>query len=255
MTASWSRLVFMAALLLVAACRPMIRQDARIIFSDAPPAVEALISAINRQNDAVSPFKGIGQISIRDSSAVQTSRAAWAGSPDGRLRIEFLGLPGQPAAKLIFDGRLLYVESVTEPESYRKSVADPDLKPITGVSIKAGEVITCLAGGIPIYEHDAVFLEPASEENRQALVFNQSWRGVVEKIFFNGLVIEKVEIWEWGTLVYQAALKDIREVNGRLIPFHLVITDADNRGFEFRIDRCWTDIGVSPEIFKIPLGD
>jgi len=116
-------------------------------------------------------------------------------------------------------------------------------------------VITCLAGGIPIYEHDAVFLEPASEENRQALVFNQSWRGVVEKIFFNGLVIEKVEIWEWGTLVYQAALKDIREVNGRLIPFHLVITDADNRGFEFRIDRCWTDIGVSPEIFKIPLGD
>jgi hypothetical protein len=150
---------------------------------------------------------------------------------------------------------LLYVESIAEPQAYRKSVADPDLKPVTGVSIKAGEVITCLAGGIPIYAHDAVSLDPASGEDRQVLVLKQSWRGVVERIFFNGPEIEKVEIWEWGTLLYQAALKDLRDVNGHLIPFHLAVTDADHRGFEFRIDRCWTDIGVSPEIFEIPPGD
>lgn len=243
---------FTAVLLMVAGCRPMIKPDARILFSNAPPAAQALIDAVNRTNEAISPIKGIGKIRLWDFDDTQTSRAAWAVSPDGRLRIEFLGLPGQPAARLIFDGTCLYFESAAETTAYRKSMDDPDLKPVAGVSIKVGEVISFLAGGIPIYAHDAVFVEPDASENRQVLVLRQSWRGGVEKIFFHGSVVEKVEIWKWGTLVYEAALRDHRSVGPHLIPFHLSISDADQRGFEFRMDRCWADMDITPEIFKIP---
>jgi len=254
---------FFLALIWLPACYSIVQRDADFSFHNAPPRVGRLLSLIEQKNAAVQSFKAIGRIRIWDRGLSRTSRAAWLGAADGRLRIEFLGLPGQPVAKFIFDGRHTLFFSHMDDQIYRKKSRDPNLEPVTGVSIKASEVIDLLAGGIPVYEHDSIFVEQcgepsdeqAGESDRCVLIFKKAWLGVVEKIFFKGSVIEKVEIFKWGDKIYQATLNDIRTVDRKSVPFFIEIENAENQGFSFTVDRQWVDIDLRPDVFEITQTD
>ena len=248
-------LVFFLATVLLPACYNIVKKDAGFKFQKAPSEVSRFLSIIEQKNDAVKSFKGIGKIRVWDSDSSRTSRAAWLGADDGRLRIEFLGLPGQPVAKLIFDGDRYSFQSHIDQQEYGQTCSDPNLELVTGVSIKTSEVIDYLAGGVPVYEHDSVSLAPGKSGGKSVLTFRKQWLGVVEKIFFNESVLEKVEIFTWGSKSYQVAFKDIRVVNGHRVPFHLVITNGDDQGFSFTVDRHWADINVLPSTFVIPPAD
>lgn len=250
---------FFLALTWLPACYSIVGKDAGFSSHNAPPRVDRLLSLIEQKNAAVQSFKAIGRIRMWDCGLSRTSRAAWLGTTDGRLRIEFLGLPGQPSAKFIFNGSHTLFFSQMDDRIYRKKSTDPNLEPVTGVSIKASEVIDLLAGGIPVYGHDSIFLEqcgeqaeePCGESGRCVLILKKTWLGVVEKIYFKGSVIEKVEIFKWGDKIYQATLNDIRTVDGKSVPFFVEIENAENQGFCFTVDRQWVDIDLRPDMFEI----
>jgi len=241
--------------LFLPACYNIVKKDAGFAFQKALPEVSRFLSLIEQKNDAVTSFKGIGKISVWDSYGSRTSRAAWLGAGDGRLRIEFLGLPGQPVAKFIFDGNRYSFLSHIDQKIYSQSCSDPNLEQVTGVSIKTSEVIEYLAGGVPVYEHDSVLLEQSESGNIDVLIFRKNWLGVVEKIFFRGSEIEKVEIFKWGTKTYQVTFKYQNTVSKHQGPSYLVITNGEGQGFSFAVDRQWTEINVLPYMFEIPLAD
>jgi hypothetical protein len=241
--------------LFLPACYKIVKKDTGFAFQKVPPEVSRFLSIIEQKNNAVTAFKGIGKIRVWDSDNSRTSRAAWLGAVDGRLRIEFLGLPGQPVARLIFDGNRFSFLSHIDQQEYGQTCSDPNLEPVTGVSIKTSEVVEYLAGGVPVYEHDSVLLEQSDSDGKFVLVFKKYWLGVVEKIFFNGTEIEKLEIFKWGKKTYQVEFKDIRVVSKHQVPFDLLIDDGDNQGFSFAVDRHWTDIHVLPSMFEITSAD
>ncbi len=248
-------LVFFLIPLFLPACYNMVKKDAGVDFYKAPSEVRRFLSVIEQKNDAVTSFKGIGKIRIWDSYGSRTSRAAWLGAVDGRLRIEFLGLPGQPVAKFIFDGNQYFFVSHMDSEVYSRTSSDPDLEMVTGVSIKTSEVIKFLAGGIPVYKHDSVLLEQSESGEVDELILRKNWLGVVEKIFFRGSEIEKVEIFKWGTKIYQVAFKYQNTVNKHQSPSYLLITNGEGQGFSFAVDRYWTEINVLPSMFEPPPAD
>jgi len=248
-------LVFFLIPLFLPACYNIVKKDAGFDYFKAPSEVRRFLSVIEQKNDAVTSFKGIGKVRIWDSYGSRTSRAAWLGAVDGRLRIEFLGLPGQPVAKFIFDGSQYFFVSHMNSEVYSRTSSDPDLELVTGVSIKTSEVIKFLAGGISVYEHDSVLLEQSESGDVDVLIFKKNWLGVVEKIFFRGSEIEKVEIFRWGTKTYQVEFKNLRPVGKNQLPSYLVITSCDNQGLSFAVDRQWTDINVLPSMFEITPAD
>ena len=235
----------------VAGCYSRIPRDSALSFPSAPDRLGRLLLVIQEKNSAIQSFKGIGRIQLRGAGGTRTSRAAWLGAADGRLRIEFLGLPGQSVARVVFDGSHLLFSPVTDPDIFQKKSNDPDLKPAVGVSIRASEVITLLAGGVPVYAYDSVSLETSESSGLETLVFRKRWLGVVEKIFFRETAIEKVEVFRWGNTIYQATLNDVRPVDGRSVPFSLAIEDPDGRGFSFSVDRQWTGVDLTPAMFDI----
>jgi len=241
--------------LLLPACYNIVKKDARVEFYKAPPELSRFLSILDYRNDAVKSFKGIGKIRIWDSDGSRTSRAAWLGAADGRLRIEFLGLPGQPVARFIFDGERYSFLSYIDQQEYGNTCSDPDLKQVTGVSIKVREVIEYLAGGVPVYEHDSVSLKQLESGDKSVLIFKKNWLGVVEKIFFKGSVLEKVEIFKWGKKAYQVEFKNIKTVNEYPVPFYMFITNGDNQGFSFTVDKHWADINVLTSMFEITPAD
>jgi hypothetical protein len=239
-------------ILLLPACHKMVGREPGFAFPDAPQNVQQVLSVIKSGNDAARSFKGIGKISVWDENGSRTSRAAWAGAIDGRLRIEFLALPGQPVAKFIYDGENYYFMSQADPELQQRSCSDPELTQVAGVPIRVSEVVNFLAGGIPIYDHDSVALEPLNSPEGYVLVFKKRWLGVVEKIYLDAsrLAVRKVEIYKWRKKVYQVTFEAVRPVNDRHVPFDLVISNGKDQGFRIVTDRYWADALVTPSIFS-----
>lgn len=218
-------------------------------FSDAAP----LLAILKQRNEKIRSFKGIGKIKLWNFEGSQISRLAWLGSIDGRLRVEILGISGQPIAKLIVDGEKYFLLSPIDQQLYQETCADPDLKNLTGISIKASEIIKFLGGGLPLYTHDTLSLNHIDSGNGYVLTLKKRWRWVVEKIYFDESLssVKKVELYNWRGLQYRAILEKPRNVNGHFIPFKLTIANDSSDGFSIDIDRCWTDIVVLPEMFLI----
>ncbi|MDO9264618.1 MAG: hypothetical protein Q7U02_11675 [Desulfosalsimonadaceae bacterium] len=261
MTCIKGRLAFLMIILLLPACHKMVQREPGFAFPDSPPEAQRILSVIKAGNDAARSFKGIGKISVWDRNGSRTSRAAWAGAIDGRLRIEFLALPGQPVAKFIYDGENYYFLSQTDRQQHQQSCSDPMLTQVSGVPIRVSEVVELLAGGIPIYAHDSVALEPlvspSSPKEGYVLVFKKRWLGVVQKIYLDSSrsVVEKVEIYKWWKKAYQAELAQVRQVNGHRIPFDLSISNGHSQGFRVINDRYWADVSVKPSMFSLEPGD
>jgi outer membrane biogenesis lipoprotein LolB len=246
---------------LLPACHKMVQREPGFAFPDSVPEAQRILSVIKAGNDAARSFKGIGKISVWDQNGSRTSRAAWAGAIDGRLRIEFLALPGQPVAKFIYDGENYYFLSQTDQRLHQQSCSDPMLTQIAGVPVRVSEVVEFLAGGIPIYAHDSVVLEPlaspSSSKDGYVLVFKKRWMGVVQKIYLDPSrsVVLKVEIYKWWKKEYQAVFAQVRQVNDHRIPFDLTISDGERKGFRVAIDRYWADVAVTPSLFSLESGD
>ena len=252
------RLAFLLmAILLLPACHKMVGREPGFVFPESSSEVQRILSLIKARNDSARSFKGIGKISVWDQNGSTTSRAAWAGAMDGRLRIEFLALPGQPVAKFIYDGENYYFLSQADQRSYQKSCRDPLLTQVAGVPIRVSEVVELLAGGIPIYAHDSIAMEPLTSHAGYVLIFKKTWLGVVQKIYLDPsrTVVEKVEVYKWWKKVYQAVFGDVRPVNGQPVPFDLTISNGRSQGFRVIIDRFWEDAPVPPSMFSLCPGD
>jgi hypothetical protein len=220
------------------------------IGPDVLPLARDMLRQVQEKNEKAGSFKGIGRVRLWDGATVSTTRAAWAGTLAPQLRIEFLGLPGQPVARFLFNGQVSVFYSLADQQRFEKRGHDPDLSRVTGVDVTAGEVILLLSGGIPVYDHDDVSIESVDGSRRQVLILRKRFFGIVEKIYFNGPVIEKVSVFQGKTNIYQAEIRDIRPVDGHLMPFAIHINNPAGQGFSFHADRLWAGIALRPDMFE-----
>jgi hypothetical protein len=249
-----SRLVmlFIFSLSMVS-CASYIKKES---CTDAPGGgvdAEEFIASIPSQMEVGKSIKGIGKITLWDSGGIQTSRAAWAGAADGRLRIEMLGLPGHPVAKFIFDGKDYLFISPLDQRTYRKNGADADLELLTGIPVPSADIVMLFSGMIPVREHDEAAFQIGEPHCKDILVLKKKWHGVVEKLYLNDThdQVDQIEMYQWGRIVYRAALESIQTVDQREIPFRLVFSNSNRQGFSIDVEKCWPDMDVTPEMFFI----
>lgn len=235
---------------LLPACHKLVQREPGFAFPDVPSEPGRVLAMIKAGNDGARSFKGIGKISVWDESSERTTRAAWAGAMDGRLRIEFLALPGQPVAKFIYDGKTYSFVSQTDGQIHRQSASDPVLTQVAGVPVRVSEVVEYLAGGIPVCAHDTVELEALA--GRYVLNFRKNWLGLVERIYLDPsrTMVRTVEMYRWGKPVYRAELSDLRLVENQRVPFDLTLSNGDGKGFRVTIDRYWRDAPIGPAMFS-----
>jgi hypothetical protein len=243
----------LTCLIFIYSCQSITRKGACFDNPDSASEASAFISELKTKNETVCAVKGIGKISLWDSNGIQKFRAAWIGSTDGRLRIEMLGLPGQPVAKFIYDGKKYYLISPLDAKSYQESCGDSDLKPLTGISISSEDVMLYLSGSIPLYECEDPVFQDGSQDCRNIISLKKNWHGVVEKIYLDDLRnhVAKVEKYHWGSLVYRVNLGFFQKMDGYEMPFLLNFSDGNKKGFGIEVERCWRDVPVKPEMFSI----
>jgi uncharacterized protein YceK len=215
-----------------------------------------VISTLKNKNTALKNFKGIGKIKVWDEGKIQIDeRVAWIGSEPAKISIAVL-ISGYPAIKLAADGEWFYYLEVQGNQNIYKKIPAPnaDLKRVMSISIHSNDVITLLAGRVPIREYNSAYLKEDDTGAGYVLILKKRWCGIVEKIYIDRAKskVRQLEVFSRaGSLVYRAILEKVRDIQGYGIPFRLKISNDDGADFQLDIDRYWANISVSPSMFVL----
>jgi hypothetical protein len=215
---------------------------------------QKLLLIIDRLNDDLSSFKGIGKIRLWNSENLPiTERVAWVGSEPSKFIIVVLA-SGHPVVKLSTDGKYLYYLDLRRSDRPFRKVrsSDASLEKLVSMPIKFSDVIALLSGRVPVNKHSSITLVPEYSGNGYVLVLKKRWKGVVEKIYVDEdkKRVRKVEMFSSRhELLYRAEFKRMQSIHGFRVPSRLVISNGKGAGFSLDIDRYIANVSVSPSMF------
>jgi len=216
----------------------------------------AVLSTLSSHNAGLNSFKGKGKITVWQKGRLKLKeKVYWIGSETSKIRIVLL-IGGYPAIKMASDGKWFYYYEVGEGEPiYRKIAAsDASLKRIISISIQTDDVLSLLAGRIPIREYHRAILEQQEAKPGYVLVLKKSWWGVTQKIYLDQTKTraQQVEFYNRsGSLIYRARFDEMQTIKGYRVPARLSITNGTDTNFEFDINEFWADVTVTPSMFVL----
>jgi hypothetical protein len=215
-----------------------------------------LLQTLENANSSLKTFKGIGKIKVWNNQQVQIDeRLAWVGSDPLRIRIAVL-VSGFPAVKLASDGQwFYYLETQGSSHVYKKiKASNANLERLIAIPIRSNDVITVLAGRIPLREHHSAYIKAAPSGDGYVLLLKRRWWGIIEKIYFDDTKthVRQIEVFNRsGSLMYRVGFEDIREIQGYRVPFRLKISNDGGADCQLDIDRYWADVTISPSVFVL----
>jgi hypothetical protein len=254
----WYRIIIpLIAALFISGCavfRPA--RELEITPADKVNRVHDLLLVLKTQNASLKNFKGIGNLQIRQNGRLQLDqRVAWIGEKPVKLSIAVL-ISGYPAVKLATDGKwLYYLEVHGQDTTFQKfQASDPSLKKLISVPISSSDVITLLAGQIPMPEFDSVSLIKEKAAPGYVLVLKEKWWGVRQKIYYDQRISEvrRVDVFHRsGSLKYRVEIESFQSINGFQVPLKLRLLTLDGADCLLNIDRYWANVDVPPEVFVL----
>lgn len=252
----WYRIIphlFAVALLISCAVFKPAR-ELEISPADKVSEVRDLLAVLRTENDSLRSFKGIGQIKISQKGRFYLDqRVAWIGEKPAKLSIAIL-ISGYPAIKLATDGEWLYYLETQGTETGFKKIraSDPSLKNLISIPISTSDVITLLAGCIPMPEFDSVDFTQEEGIHGYVLVLRKKWWGIQQKIFYDEsqLRVYRIDVFQGSdTLVYRAEMDQVQAVGGFEVPFRIKLSADNGNDFQLDIDRCWVNVELPSAAF------
>lgn len=247
--------------------------------ADGPSGVRELISTLESHNFALKTFKGTGRISLRQNEKKDvTIRAAWVGATPDRLRIAIRDVSGLPVFSFASDGHWLYLFHHSQGRFYKKRASNSIPKTLFPISVTSSEVVSILAGRIPIEKHNsAILIKDTSSRNRlgrhsnrqpdrsrpirsacaedgYVLILKKRWGNIREKIYLDSdkKEVRKIEMFDVdGALAYRVEFIIMQDIKGYRVPSRLLISDDHGSGLQFEIDTYWVDVSVTPSMFVL----
>jgi len=247
--------ILLIAALFSSACSSLItRVSERPQSPKVSPEARGLLLSLQNQNLSLKTFKGAGRITFqKDKETNLPAKVAWVGLVPGRVRIALYSISGQPAVSFASDGQWLYLFSHTNSRFYKKRAAGKLLERFFSIPIKSNDVVSILAGRVPVGEYDCAVVEKKGSEYGSVLILKR-WGNVLKKIYFDKdkQGVRKIEVFDaGGALLYRVLFNRMQAVNGYQVPAALVFSNDENAGFQLDIDRYWADITVSPSVFVL----
>ena len=249
-------IILIAAAFFLSACGGISGMASKksLVSEELHKAANVLLSLKNKNNE-LKTFKGAGKITfwVKGKKGL-ISDVAWVGSEPDKIRIAMRSLSGQPVVSLACDGRWLYFVLHTDQRFYKKPSKNSTLKKFISIPIKSGDIVSILAGRIPVVKHDSAMIKKNSSKNGYVLVLKKGWANVVEKIYLDetGTSVRKLEMFDLnGLLLYRAEFIGMQDINGYLVPSELFVSGANGDSFRLDINRYWADVSVSPSTFVL----
>ncbi len=137
-----------------------------------------LVQEIKNRNKGIETCKGTGWLTLSSKTGkVERFRMAWAASFPDKLRMTLLS-SGHPVETIIADGKRVIIVSHTGNHSPQTiNSADPSLKNIISIPVTMQDVISLLAGRMPMIKFDYAYILPRVKN--KDIQYNRHGRSIV----------------------------------------------------------------------------
>ncbi|MBU4343884.1 MAG: DUF4292 domain-containing protein [Proteobacteria bacterium] len=246
-------IILFAAAFLLSACTG-ISGIKSSVSEDLHEAANLLLSLKNKNNE-LKTFKGTGKVTFWEKGKKGLiSNIAWVGSEPDKIRFAMRSLSGQPVASLACDGTWLYFLSHNDQRFYKKPSKNSTLKKFISIPIRSSDIVSILAGRIPVAEHDSAMIKKNRSKDGYLLVLKKDWQNVVEKIYLDETrtTVRKIEMFDLnGLLLYRAEFIGMQNINSYPVPSRLFFSGANGDGFQLNINGYRADVSISPSVFVL----
>lgn len=245
----WCCLV--ALLIAVTACAGTRGRPSGAISELSSEDASRLINIAEKKTDKFTPYKGIGEIRIYGKQGFMESRAAWMGAPDGRLRVEALGVTGRPFARMICTRDKCFFLFQEGDCLRRETAGNTDLSPLSGIAIKARDMVLLLGGGVGLADYDSAEAY-LTDSGGKVLVLKKRFLGTVQTVRFSRDLghVRETAVFGLRGRVYRAKITRREQIGSRMMPFELDISDDNGNRINVSVERCWIDINPGQKAFS-----
>jgi len=232
------------------------REKQQLPEAAAKAEAQAVLARLSSRNAGLENFKGKGKIKVWQKGELKFSETVyWVGSETSKISIVIL-VGGYPAVKMASDGKWFYYYEVGEGKPIYKKIAasDASLKRIISIPIQTDDVLSLIAGRVPIREYDRALLAQQDAQPGYVLVLEKRWWGVTEKIYLDQTKTQaqQVEFYSrFGSLIYRARFEQMQTINGYRVPARLSLSNGTDADFELEVQAYWTDVAVTPSMFVL----
>ncbi len=197
----------------------------------APDAKRPLM-ALNECRQAVQSAKGTGKLAVRtEKRGTEKGRLVWIAGRPSALRLEVLGIWGQPLYRLLFKDERFYLHDVTADQYFDGKANKQILKRLVGVAVDPGHLHSVLMGCLPLASFQKAEVSGKEGGDRRHLSLYRAWNRLTET-----MVVPKTPAAEKratffdgrGNPKYEVRLYDHQKVDGVFFP-HTVEIATENR--------------------------
>ena len=211
-----------------------------------------LLARISHINAGIRDIKGIGRLRLATGATRNSARVALAGTADGALRIDLIGIDGRPLANLAANGTWLSFRGYRPYQFHRRPSSSASLEKILSIPVAVKEAVLLLCGRIPVVAHQEAVLLPAQDDEAARILLKGFWGRVKQTIDLGGDGVTPVAAAFFdagGDLRYHVHRFDLRPTGGYPIPFGLTLTGGSGALVTLTFDRLSTDTGLPDDLF------
>ncbi len=216
--------------------------------------VYRVLQQLRLKNSLIQRIKGIGTLQLQHGNTLQKLRAAWIGEFPNHLRLELMGVTGQPVASLASDGIWNYFIFHPDKKYVQRRVTENDLGRIISLPLSAEALLHFLCGRVSIKEGGEGWMLRGEDDEMKELVYKETEASLFQHIYYDSSTFEVHHIElknETGDLMLQVSFGETEPKDSPAVPSFLSITNNRDITLKMRIDKTWINPTINPGTFRL----
>ncbi len=218
------------------------------------PEEGRVLASLEHANNNIQTFKGVGQLKISAGKSVQTVRVAWIGSEPCNLRLETLGVWGQPSLLFLLKDDIFYVHDINNNRYFKGKNSVRNLRRFLSVPFGPQDLYSILSGSPPIVSFYEARIEVLPDQSQSCLFLYKRWNRIAEKVWLGDdhKTVKEVELFDpWGESKYVVKFSRFRDVNGSLIPYRIRVLHEGEFDMLLDVSRFYIQVSIPKEAFTL----
>ncbi|MDY6954556.1 MAG: hypothetical protein SWE60_23890 [Thermodesulfobacteriota bacterium] len=221
------------------------------------PTLDAhpLLSLLKEEQDKIKSFRGMGKLRYTMGGKRQSTRVAWIGSPPADLRIETLGLWGQPSLTLLVKGATFYLHLPHEGRCVQAKATARNVSRLVSVPVPVEDLFVMLSGQVPVRPFERAEMAYVEAEGQWCLSLYRKWRRLVERIWTSGegTVVNRIEVYEASGGPAYTAWFGRSQPEDSMIAQEIIVSGGEGASFSLEMERLSTNVEAPAGAYRLPV--
>lgn len=238
---------FIVAAVVLCFCLLACTATRKDVMIQSDPDAARFLAYLKVRSDNLGNFKGVGHLTIMGKGQGETMRVVWLGSQPGNLRVEILGIWGQPALTLLLKGVNFYVHNHQDNRHYKGKGTVHNLSRFISVPVRAEDLFSLLSGQPPLLDFYSAKVETSRDDYQRCLCLYKTRNRLIEKVWFKDdeTTVERVELFDGRRNPrYTIEFSEFEQVDGLVMPHKIVVSRTKSLVWSLNIEKFWRKVPI-----------